>query len=101
MNMPADKIGRPILAPGQGVLTAAKQTGAPGLFMNPTLRAKRIHTPLGHIERQAQTDIDALREENSFWSPGENLCPMKQLKHDSEDSKRMWLSRKDGPAGTG
>ncbi|KAJ5951042.1 Acyl transferase/acyl hydrolase/lysophospholipase [Penicillium vulpinum] len=73
-HMAADKIGRSIPAPGQGILTAAKQTGAPSLLMNPTLRAKRIRTSLGHIERQAQADMDAFQEEISFMeSRGEPL----------------------------
>ncbi|KAH7381080.1 hypothetical protein BKA64DRAFT_227984 [Cadophora sp. MPI-SDFR-AT-0126] len=64
----ADKAGRSIPAPGQGILTAASQTvpSAPCLLMDPALRAKRIKVLLGHIEHQAEADIDSVRMEAAF-----------------------------------
>jgi fatty acid synthase subunit alpha len=67
-HMAADKLGRSVPAPGKGVLTAAKQSscGPPPAMLNPVLRAKRIQTSLQHIERQAETDIAFLQDEDAY-----------------------------------
>lgn len=65
-HMAADKLGRSVPAPGRGILTSAKQSsyGPSPAMLNPILRAKRIKTSLQHIERQAETDVAFLRDED-------------------------------------
>ncbi|PNY24048.1 Acyl transferase/acyl hydrolase/lysophospholipase, partial [Tolypocladium capitatum] len=67
-HMAADKAGRSIPAPGGGILTAASQTDAGAaasscLLANPALRARRIRASLGHVDRQCEADIDAIKME--------------------------------------
>ncbi|KAI0467782.1 acyl transferase domain-containing protein [Xylaria cf. heliscus] len=65
-HMAGDKLGRSVPAPGRGLLTAAKQSGAvavPPILLDPSLRAQRIRSSLAHAERRAEEDEAAVRAE--------------------------------------
>lgn len=64
-QMAGDKIGRSVPAPGQGILTAARQvSGLPtSPLLDPDVRKRRLDASLAHLEQRRCNELDALSTE--------------------------------------